>query len=246
MSQQYVLLRKENDLLNSLIGQSFNHKSKFKAEKILDEIHSKAEIRMIGKKALCYVVDKNEILGVGGSTLMKDKDGKIVSNLILDQFGLWLTGIFARESTATKDTSIKDSGGTNRTVRVKTVDASAAGLFNARNVANFNGIQIQIGSGTTAPARTDFTLETAFGTLPESIGFIAPSDPVYNSSLGNFKYNASISAGGSGTVNESILSGKWDDVGNVVRVFVLFRDIISPGQSFVAGQTIALEYTVQL
>ena len=53
MKQQLILLREENDLLNSLIGQSFNQRTKFEAEKILTEIHSKAQDRSIGKMALC-------------------------------------------------------------------------------------------------------------------------------------------------------------------------------------------------
>jgi len=85
-----ILLRKENDDLKCLISQSFNEKNKFEAEKILNEIHSKAENRMIGKKALCYIVKNGIIRGVGGSTLMMDKNGKIVSNLILDQLGGFL------------------------------------------------------------------------------------------------------------------------------------------------------------
>ncbi len=244
MIQQYVLLRKENDLLNSLVGQSFNQKSKFEAARILDEIHSKAQSRMISKKALCYVTDKNEILGVGGSTLMKNKKtGEIVSNLILDNFGIWLAGIFHINIGSNKSVILKDRTGVNETLLVI---ANSTTVFNFRTSGGARGVLIQVGSGSTPPARTDFDIETAFATAPESINFTGVSDPVYSSALGNFKFLAAITAGGSGTINESILLSFWQNTANVAKSFVHFRDIISPGQAFVPGQSIALEYTVQL
>jgi len=240
---EYILLRKENDSLNSLIGQSFNQKSKFEAETILDEIHSKAQSRMIGKKALCYIVDKNEIKGVGGSTMMKDKDGKIISNLILDQFGIFLAKITGRNAGGQRLINIKDILGTNHNLEI----------YSVSNVVNFNrttagarGFLVQIGSGSVVPARTDFKINTAFGVAPENTQFNAVSDPVYNSGLGNFKYIASITAGGAGTINESIGMYNWVAQTNVAKLFCAFRDIISPSVSFIVGQSIVLEYTVQL
>jgi len=241
MSQQYVLLRKENDLLNSLIGQSFNQKSKFEAEKILNEIHFKAQSRLISKKALCYIVDNSEIKGVGGST-MKDKNGKIISNLILDQTGIWFAGLFPIVSTALKQVSVKDTGGVNRTVFMR---QNGANLF-FNTALGAMGVELQVGSGSTPPARTDFTLETAFVSAPENGTFVLGTDGNYNSGLGNLKYAGIITAGGAGTINESVTRSRWRDSAGVTRFFTMFRDIISPGQAFIAAQTIALEYTVQL
>jgi len=192
MSQQYVLLRKENDLLNSLIGQSFNQKSKFEAEKILKQIHKKAD-QYCMEKALCYIVDNGEIKGVGGSSLMKNKKtGEIVSDLILDQFGIWLAGIFSKDTTAIKSVTMKQESGANTTLTI----------YTNSNVLNFNrttssnkGCLIRVGSGSTPPARTDFKIETGFGIAPENARFNAVTDPVFNSGLGNFKYISSIIAG---------------------------------------------------
>ena len=239
MKQEYVLLRTENDLLNSLIGQSFNQRTKLEAYKILTEIHSKAQDRSIGKMALCYIVDKNEIKGVGGSTLLKDKRTKvIISNLILDQFGILLAGMF-KGGTAIKSVVINDI---NNFASTLVVNSASLVNFNERNDIT---TLVQVGSGSTPPARTDFFVETIFGTAPEASA-IATAIPVFNSGLGNFKVTGSINAGGAGTINESILRPNWQDSGSVFRSFTLFRDIISPAQSFIAGQTIALEYTVQL
>ena len=104
---------------------------------------------------------------------------------------------------------------------------------------------MQVGSGSTAPTRTDFDIETAFGTSPESAKFNS-SVPVYSDVNFNFKNSGQITAGGSGTVNESIFEIIWRDQGSVNRFFVLYRDAISPGVPFVASQSIFLEYTTQI
>jgi len=234
---QYILLRKENDLLNSLIGQSFNQKTKFQAEKILTEIHSKAQERSIGKMALCYVLDKNEVLGVGGSTLLKDKKGKIISNLILDQFGIVMSKFF-RGSSGEITFQIRDNVNSLQTYRMYSTNTNFNNLLAGR-------FKFQVGSGSTTPTRQDFFIETPFGTAPESLSF-AISDGVFNSGLGNFKNSGSINAGGAGTINESINFSQWKNSGGSDKFQTMFRDIISPSAPFVAGQTIALEYTIQL
>jgi len=236
---QCILLREKNDLLNSLIGQSFNEKNKFEAEKILNEIHSIAENRSIDKKVLCYIVKNGLIRGVGGSTLMMDKNGKIFSNLILDQFGIFLAEVMRANGTPAGTVLIKNFSGANQTMKIWGVGQ----LYN--NFTN-SGAQVQVGSGSTPPARTDFNIETPFGTAPESLPFNAVSSPVFNSGLGNFKFVASISAGFQGTINESCLINNWGNSGGSNTKFFLFRDIISPAKAFIAGQTIALEYTIQL
>ncbi len=238
MTQQYVLLRKENNLLNSLIGQSFNQRTKFESYKILKEIHKQADQYSM-EKALCYIVDKGEIKGVGGSSLMKNKKtGEIVSDLILDQFGEWLSGIFVALPSGIVGRTVKNSAGTPQTVRLWAIT-------NAFNDIETLGAFQQVGSGSTPPARTDLTLETPFGTAPENATF-STGNPVYNSGLGNFKPAGLITAGGSGTINESVMFfGMKNSVGSN-NTFGMFRDIISPAQSFIAGQTIALEYTIQL
>jgi len=241
MKEQYVLLRKENDLLNSLIGQSFNQKNKFEAEKILTEIHSKAQNRSIGKTALCYITDKDEIKGVGGSTLIKDKNGKIFSNLILDQFALVLAGLFNQPiaQPSFSQRTIKNISNSNNTVNLIQNEP-----FNDNDTGTL-GCQMQVGSGSTTPLRTNFNIETAFGTAPES-GFILQGTPVYNSSLGQIKFNGSIITGGAGTINEAGFFGQFKRSSEDVEIYMFFRDIISPAQAFVAFQTITVEYTIQL
>jgi len=241
LKQQYVLLRPENDLLNSLIGQSFNQRTKFEADKILKEIHKKADQYSM-EKALCYVIDKGEIKGIGGSSLMKNKKtGEIVSDLVLDNFGVLLAGVMSRFRAVDKIVSLTDTSGNPITLK-------AIGTSTTFPQLGFGSIgnRFQVGSGSTPPARTDFNIETAFGTPPESGGLFPSTDPVFNSGLGNFKMNASITAGGAGTINESIWIGTFLNTSNATNLYAFFRDIISPAVPFIAGQTIALEYTIQL
>lgn len=239
MKQQYELLRKNNDPLKSLIGRSYNQKSKFEAEKILTEIHSIATLRTISKMALCYVTDKDEIKGVGGSTLLKNKKtGEVVSNLILNNFGLFLAAMFKPEITSNVAASLLDTvGGTD------IVNLYGGTLFNNNN---FAGMSIQVGQGITPPARTDFVIETVFGTAPESARVVLTGNPVYSTSSFNFKCLSSFNAGGVGTISESMLLARWDDSLSASGIYALFHDAISPAVSFVIGQSIAVEYTVQI
>jgi len=241
MKQQYILLRKENDLLNSLIGQSFNQKSKFEADKILKQIHKQADQYSM-EKAMCYVLDKGEIKGVGGSSLMKnEKTGEIVSDLILDQFGVLFAGVMSRFRGIDKIIQLKSKTGA-------LINLRAIGAGTTFPQTGFGGIgnSFQVGSGTTPPARTDFNIETAFVNAPENTNMFPATDPVFNSGLGNFKMIASITGGGSGTISESIWIGRFLNTSNATNEYTFFRDSISPAVPFIAGQTIALEYTVQL
>ena len=241
MKQQYIILSKENDLLNSLIGQSFNQRTKFEADKILKEIHKQADQYSM-EKAMCYVIDKGEIKGVGGSSLMQNKKtGEIVSDLVLNNFGILFAGVMSRFRAVDKIVSLINKLGAPITLK-------AIGTSTTFPQLGFGGIgnSFQVGSGSTAPDRADFDIETAFGTAPEDTNMFPATDPVFNSGLGNFKMIASITAGGAGTINESIWIGRFLNTSNGTNEYAFFRDIISPAVAFIAGQTIALEYTVQL
>ncbi len=237
MIQKMILLRKENDLLNALKGQSFNEKSKFEAYKILQQIHEKADYACMSK-ALCYVTNKGEIKGVGGSSLMQDKNGEIHSDLILDTFGQWLSGIFK-------------GGILSRTVFFPDETGVVKGVVTYNNVSFLYNDSVtfrtlmQLGSGITAPARTDFDIDTALATAPENT-FFESTIPTYNLTNFNFKNSGQVTAGGPGTINESILQTVWFDNVLSVRIFTMFRDIISPAVPFVIGDSLNLEYTVQI
>jgi len=238
MSQQLqVLLREKNDPLKALIGQSFNSKTKDEALKILNEIHSVAKHRSLDKKALCYVTNDDEIKGVGGSTMLQDKDGKITSNLILDQFGIALAGILKGGVSANIE-NLQDTGNVARLVRFY----NTATTFNDSNSAR---MVLQLGDGLTAPTRADFKIESQLPSAPETNAFTS-TVPTYNATNFNWKNTGVVTASGSGTVNEAIMIALWQDSAPVLRNFALYRDIISPGQVFTPSDTLTLEYTTQI
>jgi len=106
---------------------------------------------------------------------------------------------------------------------------------------------MQVGDSSTIPARTDFKIGNSFAGQPPENGVINPTTvPIWNSGLGNFKFAGVITAGGAGTIREmiAIMSNPRSD--GVETQIALFRDLITPNVGFIAGQTIAVEYTVQL
>jgi len=111
-----------------------------------------------------------------------------------------------------------------------------------------NGEQsfVQVGSGTTAATRSDFNIETPFGSAPENTPVLTGNGG-YNSSLGTVSITTNISpTGGSGTINETTMLWTLRDNAGTVRTFMMSRDNISPGVSFVGGQAIVPVYTWQL
>ena len=177
---QSILLTKENDSLNSLIGKSFNQKSKDETYKILCEIHEKADQKGM-LKALVYCIEPktNEILGVGGSSLYYDKKTKrIHSDLLLDNFGIFLRAWFTFVSSGSNSIAtmkIEDSTFANFAIYEL---ASAVFSYN-----QFIGMRIRIGSSSVI-ARSDFNVTTPFGSSPEADLTNILSTSIYTSGTG--------------------------------------------------------------
>jgi len=242
MTQQFMALRERNDPLKELIGNSYNQKSKDEAERILKEIHSISSGQTLDKHVLCYATRDGEVKGVGGSSLLEDKlTGEIQSNLILDQFGIWLSGIFRTQGTAVESRTMRDTGNVLRTLQIY-----GNGVHFNETPGSSPGCDVIVGSGTTAPTRADFVTETVFLTAPENGAIALGVNSVYTNSTNIIKMQGSITAGGSGTINESNFRGVWQDNTGGFRAYTLYRDIISPGVPFISGDSIILEYTTQI
>ncbi len=243
MSQQYVLLREKSDSLNSLIGKSFNEKSKLEAEKILTEIHK--GYFSSWTKALVYCIEPktNEILGVGGSSLLYDKKRKrIHSDLLMDNFGEFLRALFTFAVSPTEINALwkSDDGVT-----------ANYGFYIPAVAVGYNdemGMRIQIGSSSVI-ARTDFKITTPFVSSPESLQFNILANSTYQSGTGKIiGISITISpTGGSGTVRESalFLRAGVRPVGNGRRI-LFAHDAISPVVNFTSGKIITVNYTWQL
>ena len=156
-------------------------------------------------------------------------------DLFLDNFGQWLAGIVVCKSNQVK--VLKDIDGTNRNVPFTHI--SSGDRWN-RQINQSPGMWFQLGSGSTTPSRSNYCIETAFATSPENAKFEAS----WGMHTSGFCINAgAISAGGSGTVNESIVITRWATNNNDEYFFAIVRDAINPGVSFVASDVLCATLT---
>lgn len=177
------------------------------------------------------ISDKDKIIkGIGQSRR---------NNLILDNFGEGLSGIFRTPVALLGPIHVLvDDGGVNRNVYFMAVSAST---FNAM-AAQALGSNIKVGSGISAAARNDYDIETAF--------IVGPEDTEFDTGPGSYAAGAisiagAITAGGAGTINEVGLFGVWSYTA-AAGLFMLFHDILAAGEAFVLGETITVTYTINL
>ncbi len=217
-----------NEYLNQFKGQTIN-------ERILNDCRNYLlENKKVSPQQICLVHNTDqktkEILGIGGSD---------PNDIINDNFGNWWRGLNRPLTSFFVTNVLLDNLNIARTLQILGV---GGGFFSfSQNVV---GSLIRIGSGSTPPARSDFNIETPFGTAPES-GFVATDAGVYTSATGQGTYFGFYVAGGSGTVSEAATFMQWNASNNVVRQFMMARDLISPTVAFVAAQTISIQYIWQ-
>ena len=223
----------DNKWLDTFIGATFKQKAVHAAQRYLMEqkLRHLGYKPMISETSLVTITDKHrQILGMAGSK---------PSDLVLDQFGAWLAGFIRAVTVGGTVTAVtmKADSGIDQTVNVY----GGAG-FNI-NSAGTRGTQIKVGSGSTAPARTNYAIQTDFGTAPES-GYFDTNTGSY--AVGVISLSGAITAGGAGTINEDILVGVWINSNSAQNKFALFRDAVSPGVAFVAGGIINVAWTINL
>lgn len=134
---------------------------------------------------------------------------------------------------------LKDLAGTNQTLRIR----GGTGTYNG-----VIGTRVQVGQGSIAPARTDFKIGTAFanGGIEDGIVNVAGAGG-FNLSLGLITISTNISpTAGSGTVTETAMFERWRSLAAGDFDFLVSRDIISPGVSFVATKSITVDYLWQI
>lgn len=139
--------------------------------------------------------ESKEILDIGGS---------LPGDLFVDNWGTVWAGLFRAPINGNTAVTLTDTSNTARQL-YSMEDAGAT--FNASNA--IIGSRIQVGSGTTAPARSDYKIQTAFATAPENALFDTGTGS-YAAGSGNITVSGSITAGNeAGTINEAILAGVW-------------------------------------
>ncbi len=148
-------------------------------------------------------------------------------DMLLNNFGMWLASIIQPPSVGITGYTMYDTSNTARTSIYldSTFFTSPAGFI------------FQFGSGTTAPARTNYQMQTPFLGSPEMNKFNVGSSSYAGNTI---SFANVITAGGSGTINEvGVFFQTWMwDSNSVQRVFLLIRDVLGTGISFVAGNPI--------
>jgi len=224
-----------NDFLENYVG--FTAK-----QSVLDDIHK--SLLQERSKAIGY---ENKMVPIASVTVQDLKSKEILglgasvpNDLINDNFGELFAAIHGPLSTDRTFSGLNDILGAGpKTIRVWRPVSG--------NLWDFGLISfVQVGSGITPPTRSDIDIETAFGSAPESTR-VATADGGYNASLGTISVTTNISpTGGVGTVNETNLFWIITDDAGSQRTYLMTRDIISPGVSFVGGQAIIPVYTWQI
>lgn len=249
MRQEYVVLRDRNDYLKNFVGYTAKQKVLMDAHKFILEQHRKYQNGFGMPKVVISCIDPktNEILGLGGSSLLlHKKTGKIVPDLILNNFGIYFAGSFRAVGGGTTTVVLKDDGAVDRNVRTYSADTgtSLSTATNGVGAAVTLGTKIKMGSGTTTPARADTAIQTALATAPES-GYLDTNSggwTVNNTVIYQADANPT---GGSGTVNEAGTFGEWTHTltSTSKADFMLTRDAVSPGVAFTAGKLLRAAYT---
>jgi hypothetical protein len=160
-------------------------------------------------------------------------------DLVLDNFGLWLASFVRSPISASTSVNLTDTANSSQQFQIYAISSS----YNTFNNNGAIGTMLQVGSGSTAAARSNYAIQTAFGTGPEASRF-GTSNGGYGS--GSISFSGAISAGGSGTVNELGCFGAFNNVSSQTKYVMLFHDILSSGVSFTPGTTLNASYSIQM
>lgn len=228
-----------NEYLNQFIGYSAKQKVLMDAQKYLLEEKRKKLGSNPCEVSLVYVTDQKskEILSIGGST---------PGDIINDNFGKWWAPMNRIPTSVNTDITLIDILSVNQSMRIVSEDVSPSVYNNTEGVAGGTGTEIQIGSGSTLPARTDVDIETPFGVAPENSRTVTAVG-AYNAVLGQVSVSALIAAtGGAGTIRETTMIFRWRNIAGVSKFFLFSHDAIAPAVTFVAAQSVSIQYTWQL
>jgi hypothetical protein len=180
-------------------------------------------------------IDEQHVSDSTIAAVLKSKDNPRImevgfsdpDDMLLNNFGMWLASIIQPPSVGITGYTMYDTSNTARTSIYldSTFFSSPAGFI------------FQFGAGTTTPARTNYQMQTPFLGSPEMNKFNVGSSSYAGNTI---SFANVITAGGSGTINEvGVFFQTWMwDSNSVQRVFLLIRDVLGTGISFVAGNPI--------
>lgn len=192
--------------------------------------------------------EKNpELTGVGCSPVLKNKDGKMVADLLTNNFGVWFQTFFGTVvSQLERAVIMVDRDSLSRTVNLNGDQLGNGGQWNNSD-GGITYTAMQLGSGSTAPQRSDIDIETPLIGAPQVSPFSTTGNVSAWDSLNGVMstIGSVVTAAIGGAVNEACLFGFFGYLAPASTFFLLAHDTI-PTVGFIAGQTLNCEYSFQL
>lgn len=244
--ETYDVVQGKNDWLKDFKGMTYTDKLHRALTRGIFEEHAKFSDGSVSniEKAMVYCLEPRtkEIISLGGSSLLKGrKTGRIIPDLIVNNFGLWLSGLFAPSTTTNISVNLTDSGGL-----VKALQTYSSGdAFSLCGASYPVGTLIKMGSSSLAPQRSDYKINTSLGSSPESNAIFTNLGSYTSSNTIVCQADAN-PTGGSGAVNEIGLHGQWFISTPATDDFLIAHDSITPTVNYTAGFLLRGAYTWQI
>ena len=234
-----------NEYLLDFIGKSNSQNVLNDAKKFVLEEKSKA-LKFAPRPnviSLVHTENKNEIMQIGAS---KPDD------LISDNLLIILAGMFGTPTSENRLIQLIPTDGILRDFHViaRQPASGSTTTYTSMYASTAGGLScnIQVGKGVTGATRQDFKIEDPFanGGLEDGINPIGA--PVYNPSLSRNSFATSFLATGLGGISETVLQTRYMTNltgGRTTKLVQLSRDNISPIVSFIASESVFVEYVFQ-
>lgn len=184
--------------------------------------------------------------------LIRKKNGVIIedsgwkpSRSFVIQFLRWVYQI----QTGATNVTVTDTGGTQRTIGRSTPWYQDIGYVMAG--AGVDAFGIQVGTGTTAPSNTDYSLESKItsgtGAGQLEYGSQQITDPAIIGEYVDLLLTRDFtnSSGGTVTVNEIGVAIRVADSGGTWRYFLILRDVLSTPKDVLNGETLTVQYKLR-
>jgi len=166
---------------------------------------------------------------------VRNAEGKVIarrckqSDLILNNFRNLLSGVMAPLTASTQHRTLVDEAGTSRSI------LCLSGTYFFGYATYEHGVQIAVGTGTTAPTRGDYKLGA----------FVKSGTPTQTLGTDFISWAVSITLDAAADITEAGLRARYLDDGVNRFWFLLFRDTFT-AVSVPAGGTISVTYKLTL
>lgn len=195
-------------------------------------------VKVFGKVATSIKAEVYDSEGRLRTVVYKDND------LITNNFRNFLISFFTTTtSPAVSSVVLKDTTNTDRTIQTRIQATTVANYFvDSASGSSSKGGSIGIGSGTTAPAVTNYGLETQYGSSVQ----VSNGYPTWNTASGNVTITGTVAITGNVQISEGSVFVNWiPSAGTTVYSICMTHDTFTP-ISCINGDTFVLTVVLQL